>query len=106
MNPPTMKRRLFTQRPVILRFFSTSFRRLKCSMRHTKVAWWLSAALVALRAFTPDLACADPAIRLGACRRIHPAHRPGAVTEVHGTSDERRRSKLGCTCRMTCSMGS
>lgn len=65
MWPPTRKRLLFTQSPVILRFFSTSFRRLKCSMRHTKVAWWLSAALV-LSALAPVLA-AGPATLLGAC---------------------------------------
>ena len=88
MQPPTRKRRLFTQSPVILRFFRTSFRRLKCSMRHTKVAWWLSAEL-AFSALLPALAI-GPGILLGACmvraplalqanRLLNAAHKGGLV---------------------------
>lgn len=43
-RPPTEKRRLLMHRPVILRFFSRSFRRVKNSTRHVKRPWYVSPA--------------------------------------------------------------
>lgn len=68
VQPPTEKRLDLTQRPVILRFFRRSFRRVKCSMRHTKVAWKLSVAAAPASAALAALPAAGPPSRRGAWR--------------------------------------
>ena len=40
--PPTWKQRLLTHMPVILRFFSSSLSRVKCSIFQVKRPWYTS----------------------------------------------------------------